>query len=949
MRYKNIIENLVLLLMLFAFFPSAQCQTSFADSGEVPGCLLVKVKSEFRGLCDTKNISQSDVSKIITSFNVNTLARVFPTHNPPGSKFNSMGFPLVDLSLIYEIRFDKNIPNSKLITALMKTGVFEYVEPRIVPLPLFTPDDPKIGSEYYIPRINAFEAWEIAKGDSSVVIGIVDTGTDTDHEDLTGNLKYNYNDPIDGVDNDNDTYVDNFRGWDLGDNDNDPQVSPGGGNSSHGVLICGIAAASTHNQVGVAGVGFKCRFLPVKVADASGGFNKPFEGIVYAADHNCAIINCSWGGPVYAGQFGQDVVNYATFNKNALVIAAAGNDGFDYPYYPASYNNVISVAATDANDERMYVYPGYATTYGYFIDVCAPGQNIFSTWDYPYFYKSLSGTSMACAVASAAAAIIKSKFPGLSALQLAEKLRVSCDSVDHLPANIPYRSKLGMGRINLFKAVAQDTLSSLRIKRSQLISNTASVPGPGDTVALKAVFINYLQPSSNLKITIQTTSPFITILDSVFTTPMVGTLDSVNNFSQPFRFIVHPNIPASHMVYFKVIYVDDKHRTFEFLPALFNLDFLTIENGEIKTTITSKGRIGYNDNLKTQGCGFMYKNFDSFLSNAGLMIGTSYTKVSDAVINASNTGFDNDFKTKESVHFTENPVFADKETITVFNDSLAGSNVLGCSVTQKTFTWDDPEDEKFVILEYRIKNTNQNALSFLYAGLFADWDINAWTSNQNRVLWDSATRTGYTSHIDGWPLLGISLISDGPVKHYAFDINGSNSSIKLTDGFTASEKYTAMKSNRNLAGTAAQGNDVADLVSSGPFLIQPGDSVVVAFALAAADYTEELKNVMTRARLRYHNAIGIPELSMPENQNCLLLPNPFQQQTNLKLKISETESVVVEITDLQGRFVKSVYAGILSPGIHILPVELETQGCFLISIKTGSFKKSLRIVNVYGK
>ena len=937
---------LILFVVFLSLEKPAKAQAGNGEQDVIPGRLIARVREEFRDVCQAKGILHPAFTKAISEFGACTVSRVFPAHLPPASRTNAAGFHLVDLSLIFEITCSKKIALQKVIASLKNTGLFEYVEPRYRLSPLFIPDDPKLGSEYYLPRINAFQAWDVEKGDSSVVIGIVDTGTDADHEDLTGNIKYNYNDPIDGIDNDNDTYIDNFMGWDLGDNDNNPQVIPGGGNEAHGVLISGIAAAATHNQVGVAGVGYRCKFLPVKVMESNGDFSKPYEGIVYAADHNCAIINCSWGGPVYAGQFGQDIVNYATFNKNALVIAAAGNDGYDYPYYPASYDNVISVAATDANDEKMYVYPGYASTYGYFIDVCAPGQNVFSTWDYPYFYKSMSGTSMACAVASGAAAIIKSKYPQLSALQLGEKLRVSCDSIDHLPANLPYRSKLGMGRINLYKAVSQDSLSSVRLRRSIFFSAGTPAAGPGDTVSFKAVFQNFLHAATGLSITLRSVSPFVTLIDSVFAVPALSSGDSVNNFNTPFRFVVHANCPPSFQAYFKLIYTDNTHKTFEYTSLLLNPDYLTITSGNIKTTFTSKGRIGYNDNLRTQGCGFIYKNFDSFLASAGVMIGTTYTKVSDAVVNASNTGFDNDFKVKQKVHVLTSPSIADIETLTQYNDSMAGSQMIGCAVTQKTYSWNDTEDEKYVIVEYSIKNTTSGLLNFLYAGLFADWDITTWTNTHNRIAWDSATRTGMTYPVDGWPVLGISLLSNGPVRHYAFDANGTNGSIKLTDGFTSSEKYTALKSLRNTAGLAAGGNDVADLVSTGPFLVEPSDSVVVAFALLAGDYPEEIRDAAVRARLRYHNAIGINDPVASQEHSIVVSPNPFHNHASLNIRLTKAEQLTATVYDLQGRVVASVFSGTLNAGSHTFPVSPGKAGCYLLSVTAGGQTRTFRIINL---
>ena len=256
--------------------------------------------------------------------------------------------------------------------------------------------------QYQISQINAFSAWDIEKGDTNVVIGIVDDGCQWNHPDLAANVKINYADPINGIDDDHDGYIDNYRGWDLGNNDNDPN-NDGPGALAHGTHVAGDADAVTDNAIAIASPGFNCKFLPVKVTDFSGVITVGYEGIVYAADHGCSVINCSWGATEGAN-YQQDIINYASINKNALVIAAAGNDNADETFYPASYNHVISVANVDGSDVKAST-----SDYNYNVAVSAPGENIYST-TYDSVYTLLSGTSMSCAVAAGAAAIIKSHF-----------------------------------------------------------------------------------------------------------------------------------------------------------------------------------------------------------------------------------------------------------------------------------------------------------------------------------------------------------------------------------------------------------------------------------------------------------------------------------------------------------------------------------------------------------
>lgn len=210
------------------------------------------------------------------------------------------------------------------------------------------------------------------------VIGIVDSGTDWDHPDLPANIKLNYADPINGVDDDADGYIDNYRGYDLAGADynnvvadNNPMIM--GANNNHGSHVSGDASAVTNNGTGVAGPGFKCKIMAVKCAadndtrgaGGTGYIITGYEGVKYAADHGCSIINCSWGGSA-AGQFEQDIFTYASINKNALVVCAAGNNSNNVIQFPSGLKYALSVASTTSSDAKS----GFSS-YGTTVDVSA--------------------------------------------------------------------------------------------------------------------------------------------------------------------------------------------------------------------------------------------------------------------------------------------------------------------------------------------------------------------------------------------------------------------------------------------------------------------------------------------------------------------------------------------------------------------------------------------------
>ncbi|MBA3900835.1 MAG: S8 family serine peptidase, partial [Bacteroidetes bacterium] len=405
----------------------------------LPQTIIIKLKPEFASKAKSRSVDIPALTKELEGIGAISMAKRFQHVTAPTKRMNEKGEQMVDLSLIYEIVMDNSISLEKAINRLYRSDAIEYAEPFYLPQTCFTPNDTSIGHQYALGMMKVFDAWGISQGDTNIVIGIVDTGVDFGHLDLVNNIKYNYNDPINGVDDDGDGFIDNFHGWDLGENNNDPQVKPG---STHGIHVSGIAAASTNNTTGIAGVGFKCKFLPIKITNAAGALTRAYDGIIYAADQGCQVINCSWGS-IAGGQFGQDVVNYAAVNKGALVVAAAGNNDSEVDFFPAAYKNTLAVAATGNNDIRWG-----ASNFGYYVDVCAPGISIYSTVG-DNNYEFLSGTSMSAPYAAGAAALVKSHFPHYSAMQVAEQLKVTADNVNAKHSNL-MEGKLGFGRINLF-------------------------------------------------------------------------------------------------------------------------------------------------------------------------------------------------------------------------------------------------------------------------------------------------------------------------------------------------------------------------------------------------------------------------------------------------------------------------------------------------------------------
>ncbi|MFN3188880.1 MAG: S8 family serine peptidase [Aureliella sp.] len=286
-------------------------------------------------------------------------------------------------------------------------------------------DAPYFGSQqdWNLNSINAPEAWQAGYTGQGVTVAIVDTGVDLDHPDLVTNLFVNPGEiPGNGLDDDQNGYVDDVHGYDFVDRD----ANPNDGNG-HGTHVAGSVAAA-NNGVGATGVAPDAKILPVRVLgdNGSGSTRSVADGIRYAADLGAQVINLSLGGGY--SQAVAAAINYAN-SLGSIVIAAAGNEGASVPSYPArlssGYNNVLSVGAFNSSSQIA----GFSNRVGSSnaSQVDAPGVSVYSTY-LNGSYSRLSGTSMASPHVAGVAALALSANPSLSPSTLREYLQTGTTS-----------------------------------------------------------------------------------------------------------------------------------------------------------------------------------------------------------------------------------------------------------------------------------------------------------------------------------------------------------------------------------------------------------------------------------------------------------------------------------------------------------------------------------------
>ncbi|MBK7445086.1 MAG: S8 family serine peptidase [Ignavibacteria bacterium] len=888
--------------------------------------VIFKLKERNRNVAGINAISNDALNSSLNELNAG-LNKMFTDAVKPLQEFSAGGEKMSDLSLIYIVKYSSSKTIEEAVNLIYNSGEVEYAQPKYIQQVSFTPNDPSLGSQYYINKIQAPAGWDIQQGDTNVVIGIVDSGTDWDHPDLAANIKINYADPINGTDDDGDGYVDNFRGWDLGGADynnvvadNNPMIM--GSNNNHGSHVSGDASAVTNNGTGVAGAGFKCKIMGVKCAadndtrgaGGTGYIITGYEGIKYAADKGCAVINCSWGGGG-GGQFEQDVITYATINKNSLVVCAAGNNSSSETFYPAGYKYVLSVASTNSSDIRSSF-----SNFGSAIDVCAPGSSIYSTlWNNSY--ASFDGTSMASPIAAGTCAIVKSQFPSYNALQVGEKVRVTCDNIDG--SNPTYAGKLGKGRINMLRALTINS-PSVRLNSYTVTDGNNNVPQPNDTLNIVGVFKNYLDATTNVSAVITTSSAAVTLLNGSSTLGAIPTLGTVSNSSNPFKVKVTGTAATNSIVEFKITYTDGSYSDFEYFSVVINPSYFDMNANKITTTINSRGNFGYNNySTNTQGIGFKYNNGASLIFEGGLICAVSNTKVSDVVRGSDQAVQNADFTSIIPFQITQPGIISNQDGNAKFNDDGAGATKIGIEINLSSYEFVSIPDEDYVIMKYKIKNTTASAISNFYTGLFADWDIGA-NGDLNKADWDAANQMGYIWRSDNNPgtYVGVSLLSSNNPSYWAIDNDNTvaGNPWGIYDGFTDQEKFTSLSSGigRTQAGVTA-GRDVANVVGSGPYNIPANGEITVSFALIAGDNLNDLKTNAIAAKNKYNLLLSVVNYNseIPDSYSLLQnYPNPFNPATKIKFALPTSGFTSLKVYDISGKEISNLLNSNIQAGTY---------------------------------
>ncbi|MBS1262046.1 MAG: Thermophilic serine proteinase [Calditrichaeota bacterium] len=761
------------------------------------------------------------------------------------------------------------------------------------------PDDPLLSFQWHLEAVNAFAAWDEAPYAEDVVIAILDNGVDLNHPDLQAVMWRNGGEigGEPGFDDDSNGYVDDLYGWDAFAQDGDPTAPEGVDNSGHGTHCAGIAAAANDNARGGSGIARGAQVMAVRIGEGTQIFNT-VDGILYAAINGADVISMSFAGG-RESVFERDVVDFA-LGEGAILVAAAGNDGSSAITYPAGYEGVIGVAATDVNNELAPF-----SNRGWWVQAAAPGVDILSTLINGYGYSN--GTSMATPLVGGVIALLKAENPeltreealariqqGARAISGGNGLSTPAGVVDAWRSVIADRPALAFTGLNL-----TDEDGDGRFEQGESATGTFDIELAGttaDNVTISATsLVNGLTVSGMYSATDLEPGPFTT---------------------GGFFFFASSNAPRGEQPAALRINADGWRDTLS-IRVPVDPPWVTLDAGEMIASITDFGALGYQDYInnlaQADGVRLNDKRL-GYLFHGSLMIGDGAGVADNAYGNTSQTVYD--FEVQDNGRMRNVSSFEDREIWRCdFTDVMQIVPPVGLYVTQTATVY--PEGQNILFLQYNVRRAS--GTTDLYVGLYCDWDIHPYQSNAVRYRSDLrlSYMTGGSAVAGGSGYAGVVALDDTPIS----GVRAVNNGLVFRDGFSDDDKLSMLSGGDDLA-VSQSASDWSHLIAVRLDDVGPAATKVARFAVVAADSENDLFFYAERAH-ELAAAQGDPGSdagSEPATPGSFTLdpawPNPFNAGTNVTVHLMEAGSAEITVHDVLGRRVATLHSGRLSAGAH---------------------------------
>lgn len=833
---------------------------------------------------------------------------------------------LLYIESMYKVSYSSQISEDILSAKLTSDKFFEYAEPLPKRELLFTPNDPLVQDQYYLENINMFDAWDNFTEGEEIVIAIVDTGIEYDHEDLAENIWTNPGETgtdengvdksSNGIDDDENGFIDDYIGWDFisstsnNGEDNDPY--PG---SSHGTHVAGISAAITNNETGVAGIAPNTKLMAVKIGPDNPNIRsvaRGYEAILYAAIAGADVINCSWGGGSFSNSENA-IINAAT-ELGAIVVAAAGNDNSDVAFFPSAYKNVISVASTGQSDTKSG-FSNYHST----VDISAPGSSIMNTVT-GNSYARLSGTSMASPVIAGVVAMALQTYPDYTPEMIKSQLQATSNPI----GQAAFAGKLGSGLVDVNRMLTENDAKYLSLEYFFISDGDGNgIFESGDEIIIDYALKNVLNPINNVSLNFE---PDDNVGGEFISASKEIGLFDVNFLFEDSQSILLPDSLPLDFTYDVTLKVTGEDFSSEFvLSFIVNQSYRNIITDNIQMTLNSRGNIAFNDYPgNSQGIGFSYKEMENILFEGGLIISTSSSSMSSVARSSNQSAQYSDF---EAINVARVESFESSEIgYSSFTDN-ASIGRAGVEVSTEYIVPKNTNDGTMYI-KHTLKNINDIPTDSLFIGHYYDWDIGE-SARENKAILSENGEFGYqyNTEDDDYPKIAVSLISDGDFIFTAIDNDGSSTiNPGVYDGFTREEQYKAITG--KVARTESNITDASMVMATGPYSIDPDEEIEVIFALMANLDEENFQDQLDRAKADYGN------LNTPINflEKFLLFPNPLRKgELNLNFEEMNFNEATIELIDLDGRI---VFSKVINRNHKSISLDALGSGIFMVKLNT---------------
>jgi subtilisin family serine protease len=870
---------------------------------------------------------------------------------------------ITGLKRVFTFRVEEEVDIQDLSEKISVCPGVEYAEPcflrtaeewgktggNSLPSVEFIPNDPFYYLQWHLPAVYAPSAWDVTTGDPDIIIAITDNGVDWDHPDLASNIWDNEDEvPNNGLDDDDNGFVDDIRGWDFSGNDNNPScdgdtvfISLG-----HGTHVAGLASARANDAYGVAGLAPECSIMPIKIS--SGQYIEyGAAGITYAYENGAKVINCSWGGNYYS-QLEADAIANA-LAAGALVVASAGNDNTQYLHYPSSLDGVLSVAAMDPYDVKSVYSNSHPT-----VDVCAPGDNIFSTFvtsSGSASYSTMSGTSMASPIVAGLAGLVFSQYPTWSPDQVTVKILNTCDNIDSL--NPGYVGMLGFGRINAYRAVGE-ALPGLRFSDFSVDDSAGgdgdNIPEPGENMNLIVTISNSLQDAQGLVGTLTTDHLQVTILQDSSTFGDIATGATGDNSDNPFQ-VQLGMMSEGEEVLFSLYLVTSEGYSFNFnFTMLVSPPYANMNIGNVVCTVTNFAALGYQSNpyyswSEQIGEGFRYPaSGGNALYHGTFMLSYGQSRVCASLYRENVFPYEFEWLSDGPIIISTPGQFADQEAqSSCYDHNVFQQYVSSVVVNEKAYAWADTAHDDFVILEYELSNISSTDLLNCYGAMFMDWDIGDFTINS--VGYDASHGIGYMYSFSS-NYYGVKSLTHPVYAHRAVDNN-----LYTSYGpniFSDNVIYQFIVG--NIGQLVASGGEFSHITSVGPLNLETDTTVTVAFAIVGGLTFNHMINNAIAAEEAYQSILNQSPLANVSTETEVYLsdptPNPFNLEVSFHLDLISSANIDISIFDILGREVAVVFQGISPAGSRqfVWKAEDFASGIYFLQAQAGGHSMMKKLI-----